>query len=144
MKTILAFLLFAVMAPVMAFATEASNQYGTLPGSDQSTPVVAAAATPAAVAISSTSPTRIDTAVNTALLAALGGNYKRAKIDVQVLDGAKVNCGYTNAVTTQPAGGFQYVANADPKEHKIGKAMGIWCQGIVSTATFIVGGLGFK
>jgi hypothetical protein len=125
-------------------ALAGANDGGVLPGSNQTTPAVAAAATPAAVAISSTSPTRIDTAVNTVLAAALGANYNRAEVQVQVLDGAKVNCGYSTEVTTQPAGGFQLVVNADPKPFKLGKAIGIYCQGIVSTATYIVGGLGFK
>jgi hypothetical protein len=139
MKTILS----AVTFVLLAGATLASAA-DVLPGSNQLTPVIAYAVTPAAVAISSTSPTRIDTAVNTALAAALGNGYKRTEVQVQVPDSAAVKCGYSTAVTTQPTGGFALAVNADPKSFALGKAIGIWCQGVVSTATYVVGGLGFK
>jgi hypothetical protein len=142
MKQILVASFILLTGATLALA--GGNDGGVLPGSNQITPAVAAAATPAAVAVSSTSPTRIDTAVNTALAAILGANYFRSEVQVQVLDAAKVNCGYTTEVTTQAAGGFQLKVDENPVSFKLGKAIGVYCQGIVSTATYVVGGLGFK
>jgi hypothetical protein len=98
----------------------------------------------AAVAVSSTSPTRLDSAVNTALAAALGNNYKRASFSVQVADAASIKCNYSAAVTTQTTGGFSFTTNINPVEFPLGKAIGIWCQGVTSTGTFMVSGLGYK
>jgi len=107
--------------------------------------VTSTAITPSAVAVSSISPTRVDTALNASLATALGDNYKRAEIQLQILDAALVNCGYSaTAVTTQTAGGFQFEVDKHPRSIAVGKAIGIWCQGIASTATFIVGGLGYR
>lgn len=92
-----------------------------------------------------TAPIRIDSAVNTALSTALGANYKRAALIVQVPDGAAVNCNYSLASTTQTAlSGFNFTANVAPVLIPLGKSIGIWCTGTVSTASFMVGGLGYK
>ncbi len=99
----------------------------------------------AAVAVSSVAATRIDTALNASLATALGTNYKRAEIQVQVYDSASVKCNYSStAVSTGPTGGFFFTQDAEPKTFALGKAIGIWCQGVTSTATFMVGGLGYK
>lgn len=138
-------LLVAILVGASVNVYAGSNSApGTLPGSNQITPVIAYAVTPAPVAVSSTSVTRIDTAVNTALAAALGNNYFRASVEVQIPDAASVKCGYSTAVTTQATGGYSLAVNAAPLTFNLGKAIGIYCQGVISTATFMVGGLGFK
>jgi len=143
MKKAIFGVLFLLAAAGMAFA--ATETYETLPGSNQSTPVIAYAVTPAAVAISSVTPTAIDTAVNTALAAQLGAAYKRTRLEVQTYTTTAVNCGYSTAVTTQPAGGFLMPLSGNPiTVFPLGKAVHVYCQGIASTTTFIVGGLGFK
>lgn len=137
------FLVLALLlSPVAVMAGERDS--GVLPGSNQLTPVISTAATPAAVAISSLTPTRIDAAVNTSLATSLGNGYQRTKVEVQIFDAAKVNCGYSMSVTTQPSAGFQFKADENPISFNLGKAVGIYCQGIVSTATYIVGGMGFR
>lgn len=132
---------------LMAKSAHAVDYGALLPYSNELSGVAASAvATPfAAVAVSSVTPTRIDTAVNTALSTSLGAGYKRAELQVQVYDSASVKCNYSSAsVSTAATGGFFFTQNAAPAAFAIGKAIGIWCQGVVSTATFMVGGLGYK
>lgn len=141
MKTILLGVLMG-----MAVTASAADYGSLLPYSNElNGAVLTSTAIPfAAVAVSSTAATRLDTAVNAALATALGTNYKRAELQVQVYDGASVKCNYSSAVTTQAAGGFFFTQNAAPSSFALGKAIGIWCQGVSSTATFMVGGLGYK
>jgi len=140
-----AILVLALVVGAVSFAS-ASDYGNLLPHSNEtgSAVLTSTAITPALVAVSSTSPTRIDTALNAALLVALGAQYKRAELQVQTLDPALVNCGYSTAVTTQTAGGFRLTVAINPITFNIGQSIGVWCQGISSTATFIVGGLGYK
>lgn len=141
-KAILSFLL---VVGAVSFAS-ALDYAPLLPYSNETNGAVltSTAITPAAVAVSSVAPTRIDTALNTALAVALGNNYKRAEVQLQINDAASVKCGYSTAVTTQTTGGFAFAVNATPLSFPLGKSIGIWCQGVVSTATFMVGGLGYK
>ena len=138
--------LLPILGLVVLLASGASAlDADVAPYSNSSSDVaVSTAVTPAAVAVSSTTPTRIDAAVNAGLLSTLGATYKRYSIMVQVRDPAELSCGYSTAVTTSAASGFRYVVNADPIEHKLGRNLGIYCQGIVSTGTVIVGGIGWK
>jgi hypothetical protein len=140
-----AILFVLVLMGAVSFAS-ASDYGNLLPHSNEvgSASATAAAAIPAAVAVSSLTPTRIDAAVNAALLVALGAQYKRGELQVQTLDPALVNCGYSAAVTTGTAGGFRFTVAVNPITFNIGRSIGVWCQGIASTATFIVGGLGYK
>lgn len=144
MKKTLTFLMMAVAMAVVA--PKASAECSTLlyGSNDNSSVVWSTAVTPSAVAISSLTATRIDADLNTALSAALGTTYSRSCLQVQVTDAAKVNCGYSAAITTQPAAGFQFIVNQNMVDFPLGKKIGIWCKGIVSTATFIVGGMGHK
>ena len=138
--------LFLVSAAAVSFAS--ALDYGTLlPYSNElNGSVLTSTAIPfAAVAVSSVAATRIDTALNASLATALGTNYKRAEVQVQVYDGASVKCNYSSAsVSTAATGGFFFTQNAEPKAFALGKAIGVWCQGVASTATFMVGGLGYK
>lgn len=128
---------------VSALAVDAD---GLLPYSNvtDSSIAVSTGITPAAVAVSSLTPTRIDSALNTALSSALGTNYKRAEVLIQVDDAAAMQCGFSTSVTTQTGSGFKFLANENLVSFKLGKVIGIYCQGVVSTGTIKVGGFGYR
>jgi hypothetical protein len=146
-KAILLLFLIAGAVSVASVPAQALDYDGLLPYSNTTDgAVLTSTAVPfAVVAVSSTTPTRIDSAVNTALALALGNNYKRAEFQVRVVDGATVTCNYSSAsVSTTTSAGFAFTTSINPVGFPLGKSIGIWCQGVSSTATFIVGGLGYK
>ena len=114
-----------------------------LPGSNNpnSTISISSAVTPAIVAISSTSPTRIDTALNASLLSALGATYKRFSVIYQTIEDVAIYCGYSASevsVTT----GFK-ITKGDIYTEKLGRAIPPYCIG-ASTGSLLVGGWGYK
>ena len=113
-----------------------------LPGSNNpnSTISISSAVTPAIVAISSTTGTKIDTALNASLLSALGATYKRFSVIYQTIEDVVVYCGYSSAVTTTT--GFKITKNTIYTE-KLGRAIPPYCIG-TTTGSVLVGGWGYK
>lgn len=126
---------------VSAFAFSA-EQNDLLPGSNEpnTTIIVSTAIQPSAVTISSLTPTRIDSTLNTSLATAVGNNYKRASVQFQNLTSTNVYCGYSATLTT--SNGWLLTANTI-YEWFVGKSVSIYCLG-VETAALRVGGKGYK
>lgn len=128
-----------ILAASLSFSAE---QDELLPGSNEpnTSIIVSTAITPSAVTVSSLTPTRVDTALNSSLTTAIGANYKRASVQFQNLTSTNVYCGYSATLTT--ANGWLLSANTI-YEWFVGKSVSIYCLG-VETSALRVGGKGYK
>ena len=147
---IAAMLIFVGAASAVEKGDSADPVYGVsvLPQSNRSAAAISADAVAStfsvsAVAISSSVPTRIDTAFNAVALAALGANYQRAEIAAQNNGSATVFCGSSPSLTV--ASGFAIYGIGGERNFELGKNIAIYCINTAGSAgTLIVGGVAWK